>query len=402
MSYYNGPKIVSDGLALHLDIANPKSFKGEPTTNEIVVVTWSGDGANQGAFVKESVLITSESLKYNGYETYLWSPGASYNCYLNADDLSVSRTSTVWTFSCYVKRQDGAAITSLSVYMYYPSSDGSAAGTIESVGNGWYRISRTRTGTNNYLGLVGFAGFDAGYKYYLSGVQLEKKSYPTTVVATNTTRGYTTATGGGWGDLTGTQDGTLGTSNRFEVTYGGAITGDRTANSGISVLNSLYYNLGYNNFTYTCWAKAATGSFSVFYEGRGTSLVGTLWYINGGTGQMTLFLTDKPYSGQKTYTQPTSYPNGITNTVHHYAVSVDRVNSVARFFIDGVSYGTANIAPTTGSVTPDSGYNSIIMYDLGGGHFTGSMSMFSIYPNRSLTQGEIIQNFESTKRRFGL
>ncbi len=401
MSYCSGPMIITDGLALHLDAANPKSFRGEPTTNELVSVSWVGDGSNQGAFTKESVSVTDSNLKYSGYETYLWSPGTSYNCYLTGDSLSVSRTSTVWTFSCYVKRQDGAPITSLYVYMYYPSSDGSALGTIEDACDGWYRISRTRTGSDNYLGLVGFTGFSAGYKYYLSGAQLEKKPYPTTAFATNSTRGYTIETGGGWADLTGTQDGTLGASNKYTMDGGGAITGDGTSDSVISVLNSRYYDLGYKNFTYMCWAKIATDSLKVLYEGRGASLVGTLWALNYGTSNgMSLFLTDKPYVDQKVYHQPTSYPTSLTSSFHHYATSVDRVNGVARFFIDGVSYGDISIAATTGSITPNGSYHCRVMYDLGGNHFSGSIASFSIYPDRALTNGEVISCFNATKNRF--
>jgi hypothetical protein len=232
-------------------------------------------------------------------------------------------------------------------------------------------------------------------------MQVEQKSYATAFVAG--TRGATVATGGGWADLTSTQDATLGTSNKFENYYGGVVTGDRTSNSGISVVNSTLYSLGYNNFTYMCWAKVATSSYVGLYEGRGASLVGTLWTVNyGGSNCMGLFLTDKPYSQQKVYIQPTPYGSSVVNVPHHYVVVADRVNNVARYFIDGVSYGTTSISATTGSVTPDSGYNASLMYDLGGGHFTGSMSMFSIYPNRALSASEILQNYNATKGRFGL
>jgi len=33
MAYARGPSIEKDSLLLYLDAANPKSFKGEPTTN---------------------------------------------------------------------------------------------------------------------------------------------------------------------------------------------------------------------------------------------------------------------------------------------------------------------------------------------------------------------------------
>ena len=50
------------------------------------------------------------------------------------------------------------------------------------VGGGWYRVSRSRTGSSNYISLAGFTGFRSGAKFYLSGVQLEKKTYPTPFV----------------------------------------------------------------------------------------------------------------------------------------------------------------------------------------------------------------------------
>jgi len=197
MGVYAGPEIANDGLVLALDAANSKSFRGVETTNELLDITWIGDGGGTGT------LVTDNNLRYNGYPTYYYTPGTSLNSYLNGADVDAARTSTVWTFSCYVKREDSAPITSLSVYMYYPSSDGFAAGTIQDVGNGWYRISRTRTGTISNITLCGFTGFASGVKYYLSGAQLEKKLNPSTYVLTNTTRGSTVATGGGWTDLSG-------------------------------------------------------------------------------------------------------------------------------------------------------------------------------------------------------
>ena len=172
MSVYSGPEIVNDGLVFYYDMDNlTSSWKGAPATNIIYSnPTWAGDGSNQGAFVKESVLVTDNSLTYQGFQTFLYSPGTSLNCYLQGSGADFPSTaSTQWTFSCYVKRQDGAAITSMNVYMYYPSSDGAEAGTVENAGDGWYRIYRTRTGTSNAISLAGFTGMVSSVKYYLSG-----------------------------------------------------------------------------------------------------------------------------------------------------------------------------------------------------------------------------------------
>ena len=202
MATAGGPKIVTDGLVFGYDtnygVADNSTatrfYPGEPATNNSILAayTWNGDGGNQSFANKGATVITDNSLKYNGYDTVLWTPGGSQNCYLNGtSDFNYSDGSTVWTFSCYVKREDGAAITSLNVYMYYPSGDGAAAGTIVDCGNGWYRVSRTRTGGTSAIQLGGFTGFSAGNKYYLSGVMLSKTNHTVPYVAVQSSRSST-------------------------------------------------------------------------------------------------------------------------------------------------------------------------------------------------------------------
>ena len=195
MSTAGGPRLAGIGpgptsnLVLCMDAHDAGSYPGEPTSNVFKhqadgdAVSWWGDGSNQSIGTKTGVGITDYSLKYNGYPTLLWTPGTSRNCYLNGTaDIPDTEVSTEWTFSCYMRYEDGAAITSMSVYLYYPSSDGSASGTIVDVGNGWYRVSRSRTGSSDYISLAGFTGIAAEKRIYLSGWQLEKKSYATPVV----------------------------------------------------------------------------------------------------------------------------------------------------------------------------------------------------------------------------
>jgi hypothetical protein len=133
------------------------------------------------------------SLWYNDYPTVLWTPGTSLNCYLNGtSDIPDDVLSTDWTFSCYIKAQDGGTLgtsnNDLGVYIYHPST-GSATGTTVDVGNGWYRVFRSVSGSSNYVGLAGFSGLRAGVRFYLSGAQLEKKTYPTPYVTGFTNSG---------------------------------------------------------------------------------------------------------------------------------------------------------------------------------------------------------------------
>jgi hypothetical protein len=398
VAVHGGPKASPDGLVLALDGANFKSFKGEATTNEIVVVTWAGDGSNQASFVKESVLITDENLKYKGYETYLWSPGTSNNCYLNGADLSTSRTSTVWTFSCYVKRQDGAPITSLNVYMYYPTSDGSAAGTIQDVGNGWYRVSRTRTGTDNYLSLIGFTGFVTGHKYYLSGAQLEKKSYPTTFVATNTTRGTTVATGGGWADLTGKgNNGELINGVRENSDNGGSLVFDGVDDY---VDTNQKFNFDQSSqFSAEFWIKfishadRAAAAADIFGKGHFYNNNWSIWLWNdhrinfetagNPTRQGSVYLNTSPLA---------------LNTWHHYTATYS--NGLKSAYVNGILIGTQSYAGP-GNFTNTN--NALIGRRPGDASrsLRGNISSIKLY-SRALAASEVQQNFIATKSRFGL
>lgn len=188
-----GSNIITDGLVFGYDAddRSTRFYKGEPTTNYVVGNGYYGDGTNQTIGAKGGVEITDDSLKYNGLRTILWTPGIAYNWYVHSTNLS-SSTSTVWTFSCFVKRDDGGTLGSSSnyirCYMYYPSSDGSSVVEYEDMGDGWYRVYRTRIGTINSITLAGLTGLAPEHKFYISGWVLEKKSHPTQPININTTR----------------------------------------------------------------------------------------------------------------------------------------------------------------------------------------------------------------------
>jgi hypothetical protein len=397
MSYINGPRIVTTGLGLHLDASNIKSFRGEPTRNLCTFRAsdnWSTDYAANITQTSDSTVVYSDPASRKIVATNSW------NIYQNNAAFYGSTVGGLFTVSWKMKRADNTA-PSVGGYIYTTALTTAPAVTINAIGNGWYQCS---CNYNNTVGTLTLTGLNTGQTgtFYISDWQVETKSYFTPYVVG--TRGTTVATGGGWADLSNTQDATLGSANRYDSLYGGGVTGNATANSSIDVTNSRLYSLGNKNFTYMCWAKVSTGSAAVFYEGRGASLVGTLWTINyAASNVMSLFYTDKPYASQKIYTQPTAYPVSVVNVPHHYAVTVNRTTGLANFFIDGVSYGTANITATTGSVTPDSDFRNLIMYDLGlSGHFTGSIYSFSIYPDQALSATEISSTYNATKGRFRL
>ena len=390
MGCFAGPEIPSDGLVLALDGANFKSFKGEATTNELLDITWVGDGGGTGT------LVTDNNLRYNGYPTYYYTPGSSINSYLNGADVDAARTSTVWTFSCYVKREDSAPITYLGVYMYYPSSDGYDSGSIQDVGNGWYRISRTRTGTSSYISLCGFTGFIGfyfGIKYYLSGAQLEKKSYTTTYVSTNTTRGTTVATGGGWADL-------MGNGNNGELVNG---VRESSANGGSLVFDGTddYISLTRNDF------NTSLPNFTIsalFYKTADGIILGN--HYHGSTWESIWFSTTEftvnAANNNTTNRQTLSYTTSSNSWMNLVAVNNSSQNYM-KVFLNGAELATktATVVPWNSSIIPTIGAQLYAGTNAPTGPISANIAQVSIY-NRALSAAEIQQNFNATRSRYGL
>ena len=398
MGIHRGPNTVKDGLVFGYDtgygVADNSTatrfYPGEPATNNSILAayTWNGDGGNQSFANKGATAITDNSLKYNGYDTVLWTPGGSQNCYLNGTgDFNYSDGSTVWTFSCYVKREDGAAITSLNVYMYYPSSDGAAAGTIVDCGNGWYRVSRTRTGGTSAIQLGGFTGFSAGNKYYLSGVMLSKTNHTVPYVAVQSSRSSTASLidlkkttdismsnvsfdSTGQPTFDGTDDLINLDSYASIIPVGGSITIDSMVLWDDLVANSVAVSYGGNQ----------TGSGFLFqYEGT-AGLEFVLFDGNGNSGRAKILAANS-----------TQYLDKYIHMVGTYD------GSTVLLYINGVQAATASYTngyPTQSYFRIGNEYNRSYFGNI-------DLSVLKIY-NKALTATEVKQNYNAYKNRFDI
>ena len=403
-----GPKIIDDSLVLCLDAHDAKSYAGEPTQNYVINTTstggWGGDGSSQtGLGSKGAVAITDENLKYNGYDTVLWTPGTSRNCYLNGtEDFNYSETSTEWTFSAYVKYEDGSTISSMSVYMYYPSSDGSSAGTVTDVGGGWYRVRRTRTGSSNYISLAGFTGISAMKKIYISGWQLEKKQYTTPVTSPATSRSATN----GWKDLTtNDHDGSLLNGTNTGVNYyrdGQVIM--PVANSYLDFDGSddhvkIDHSTQLNNAkTWEIWINIDSFPAINTYDSVFSKTVN--WNNYGGILLSMIYGHLRfSYGGYWADVSIEQLSNMSTNTWYQVVGTGQFLGAGSGVLMKGYLNGVYKNSLTRTQAFVPTNTNALYLGDGSGGTMNGKIGLFRVYED-ILTDAEILSNYNATKNRF--
>lgn len=384
MALGHNTSIVRDGLVFYYDMGNTqKSWRGEPGINYVsATATWGGDGANQVGLTKGAVEVTNTVNQYNGLKTFLWTPGDNLNCYLQSDDIvgGTSEVSTTWTFSCYVRAEDGRAISSMSVYMYYPSSDGASAGTITNVGNGWYRISRTRTGASSYISLMGFTGFAAGVRYYLSGAMLTKNTNVIAPLNGNETRSNTQAIV----DLTNNR-----TITANSLTYNS--DGTFSFNGSSNYMSLPVPMTGLSDYSFSVWCRMG----SLAGEQRLVSL--------SGTGTFTLRMSSSdfnfhynPFDGSPPSTQTSSTGLTYSTSLFYNVTATNSSTNGARIYVNGELRGSSERA-----VNFPSG-NIVVGCDHTLGSFSNAtIPLFNVY-SKELTATEVRQNFEALRDRYGI
>jgi hypothetical protein len=387
MTLAHSPSIVTNGLVYYHDMSNTqKSWKGKPSTNYInATPTWAGDGVNQSSFTKGSVEITNPALMYYGLKTFLWSPGASVNCYLQSDDIvgGTATTSATWTFSCYVKAEDSRPITALNVYMYFPTSDGASAGTITDAGNGWYRISRTRTGTASYIALAGFTGFVANIRYYLSGAMLTMDDMMVAPLAGNTTR----STSNNIVDLTGKN-----TITANSLTYNSNNTFSFNGSSSyFSVLSSPSLNIT-SAITLAAWIYPTS---SAGYPG----IIAKGYATTGGYSLQIRLDNSLWFELDSATTRYTYNPTSTVLTLNSWSYVVATYDgTIMNIYINNQVVGAGSAQTVTmGVISTDVFIGQLPGY----GYLNGQLDQAKIY-NRALSAKEVTQNFNAHRGRYGL
>ena len=196
-----------------------------------------------------------------------------------------------------------------------------------------------------------------------------------------------------WNDLS--KSGVKGNLNgpTFNNSNGGNIVFD-----GVDDYVETNYSLPSNsNFTITAWAKSSVASVQNRVFGNadsvgGTSGVDIIW---GYVGSTQIYCVRRNGVNNSTLdTQSTAITNLLTGW--HHIVYTYSTTTGSLLYVDSIQVGS-NV---------NLGFSSTLTFRVGrdgngSDKFNGNVSNVQIY-NRALSASEVLQNYNSTKSRFGL
>lgn len=382
-----GPNIITNGLVLHLDAGNIKSFKGEPTTNLVTpfpTSTSTAIGYNFG-FEYDATVVSSPSsgiifsdktwikcvknLGTNGRSGFLGIGGLisggtyEWSAYIYCDDNRVTSLNM------------GSDNGGVSYNIRNSSYNASTLGVVQRISSSFVSVSG-----NQLQGIRGGSTDAVGSTFYITGMQVENKGYATPVVSGS--RGTTVATGGGWADRTiNAIHGELVNGPTYNAANGGSIVFD-----GVDDYISTNYS-GTTAFTYEVFLKPTNVSKDQMYIGYTPITAHYLRIVNSKA-----FLSISA-NGQKTLSHDLTLQN---NQIYHIVSIYNGIQM--KIYV--------NNQLTTSSAINEStftwGIDRIGRWTDGDQRsFVGNIYSVKIY-NKELTASEIQQNYNANKSRFGL
>lgn len=415
MSSLGGPSIVTSGLVLHLDAANVKSFKGEPTVNLAVgplningaygTTTGIGSGAGVTRTIGTLLNFTGE---YNAGT--ITTSTASWVAYTTP--IPGATTSNQFTTTWYLKAGSAYSVdinwggahtgnrTNLTldlitgVVTNISVSSGETYSVSQST-NGFYKISYSstlQTGTLYYPQVSPPIG-----SIIFGGIQIEAKSYATTFV--NGTRGTTVETSGGWIDRSGNSNsGQILNGPTYNSLKGGSISFDGV-NDYLPVPTLANIAFPQDTGTVAIWynidSSASAGSGPPIFDGYDNTR-NHIFIRRDYNPPNTLQVTCVSTTGSGTYVFNTNQIITL-DTWHNIVVTYTAgISSSVKVYIDG---GLVNSGTISDSAWRPTGQFVGFGSPTNTNTTKGKGSIIQVY-NRTLSPTEVLQNYNATKSRF--
>ena len=287
--------------------------------------------------------------------------------------------STVYTFSAYIRAIDQNAIgktISLSTYYSGPNVGGPSS-TSPVLTTAWQRWTLTFT-SNATPGAMIFYFF-AGYSPMvadISEIQFEQKGYATEFAITSRSAN-TVAGGGGLLDISGNNVNADLTNVSFD-------------SSGYIFAGSQYINVsslitGNQSFSWGAWIYPTATGTPVFFGNVSTGLaMVSYWDSANNKVRVGTYGNDRLTSG--TAIPPSTW--GYTFWTWDETTLTSYTNGIADGTATGFSFNISNLYTTIGNA-------------VNAQYFTGRIAQTLVY-NRALSAAEVSQNFNATRKTYGI
>ena len=390
----NGPQIVRTGLVLDLDAGYIRSYSPNVMPNPTDIFAWCGSSGVNCTLSRDSTMtrqygsiplkmvVSANDPNMSTYNSPTW-------------NLAPAATGQTWTVSVYVKASVATNVEGPVIFECNSSGTYLAvtsAGSI-SVTTSWTRISYSVTFGNASTAFIqvrldGTSTGGSGITIWWDGLQVERASSATTFnpyYIGNTT----------WRDVSGNaNNGTLTNGPTFSNVNGGVIVLDGT-DDYVSLTST--DSLRPSNVTLSVWFNRNNSTIvgnETIAESRKSSWVSYAIHITSTSLDWFIgYLDTPPYS-----TSVGASGNYVDGNWHNVVGTYDKQN--LKIYVDGVLKTTSN------SFTSDILYSGDLLFIIGfhaesTTYFEGKISTTSLY-NRALTATEVLQNYETTKTRFGL
>jgi hypothetical protein len=450
----NYPEIVTSGCVLNIDASMTGSYPNVNTTfYDISGNLKNGTLQNGVGFANSG---TSSSMIFDGTDDTI-SLGNNLNLgtnpftleYLAKSDINLNQYAKIISKGAYLQggwtsyfgREPNTGIYGIS--LQYGLTGWTGLGGIDpAVPNKWYHVVYTKDENNqltSYInGVTGYTkietyNFDSSANYVLGGNSAGNEKFKGNIqyarqynralsqseVLQNYYKGKIVTNGlvlaldagnlisySGSGnncyDLTMTGvTGTLTNGPTWSSISGGTFNFDGT-DDRITFPNS--ERLRPSAFTVTSWVNCnvADGNqktiFSSYYEIPVAGFAFQLYAGSGSNNRVRFFVGNNNGSGAGTYQDYTGSLNVPINRWNHITVSYDGTSTM-RIYVNGVADATAS---WTGGCVYNVTNNKVqVGSNIDVSQFPGSISNLQFY-NRTLTQSEIQQNFNTYRRRYGI
>jgi len=367
-SFYNNGSISNTQTTIDIGSGN-----GDPNAGELYLWTYREDGTmkyDNGSSITNRV---SASTTSKGFSLGSRTSNISQKIYKNGNLLATNTNVNVNSLP-YPSIYIGSG--NINGTSQYPSNKQSA---FVSIGDGLTDLESTAlyTAVQTYQTSLGRA---VDTPVYNNGLVLNldagnANSYP--------------GTGTTWFDLASGNNGTLVNGPTYDTANGGSLLFDGV-NDRVSTFGTQFPNNG--SKTIDVWFRTTSTVRQGLCGTRDTLSTGWVFTINRTTtGRLTYFHTGSGVA---------EFAAGITTNTWYNAVAThDSTNGLVKIYLNGSLIGSSNV-----SVIYSSSFNGVIGDEdsnVPSTPFKGNIPKVAIY-NKVLTDTEILNNFNSTRGRFGL